>query len=52
MKIEVLRDDMLWWLLNTDILVNVLPIPSVSSNLGCETSMMIRIFNLWKTSIV
>jgi hypothetical protein len=41
MKIEILWEDMLWWLVNTDILGNVLPVPSASSSLGCVTSMKI-----------
>ena len=41
MKIQVLCDDMLWWPVNTDILGNVLPVPSASSSLGCVTFMKI-----------
>ena len=41
MKIEVLWDDMLWWLVNTDILGNVLPAPLPSSSLMCITTMKI-----------
>ena len=41
MNIEVLWDDMLWWLVNTDILGNVLPVPSHSSSVVCVTSMKI-----------
>jgi len=35
MKIDVLWDDMLWWLVNSD----VLPVASASISLGCVTSM-------------
>ena len=38
MKVQVLWDDMLWWLV---IRVNVLPVPSASSSLGCVTCMKI-----------
>jgi hypothetical protein len=41
MEIQILWDDMLRWLVNTDILGNVLPVPSAPSSLGCVTSMKI-----------
>ena len=44
-KIEVLWDDMLCWLVNTDILGNVLPVPSASGSFGCLTSMKTLIFS-------
>jgi len=45
MKIEVLWDDMLRWLVNTDIQGDILPIPSASGSFGCLISMKILIFN-------
>jgi len=45
MKIQGLWDDMLWLLVNTDILGNVLSVPSASSSLACVTSMKISIFS-------
>ena len=42
MNIEVLWDDMLWWLVNTQTFWgNVLPVPSPSSSVVCVTSMKI-----------
>ena len=41
MKIEVLWDYKLWWLVNTDFWVNVLPVPSASSSFGYVTSVKI-----------
>jgi len=43
MKIEVLWYDMLWWLVNTGILGNVLPVASASIIFGCVTSLRILI---------
>jgi len=45
MKIQVLWDDMLWWLVNTAFWWNILPVPSGSSSFGCVTSMKISIFS-------
>ena len=43
MKIEVLWYDMLWWVVNTGMYGDVLPVASASISFGCVTSLRILI---------